>query len=116
MRVFVGGRGMLVSLLAMFVSCVGVLLRLFVFAEIMMMGGLGIIRRVGMHPMNDGSRPIADIRRERLNVGDRGKAAIADRDAGRHSWGKVLKSLGNVAELRGIHSSGLRLALAPSAR
>ena len=62
------------------------------------------------------SRPIADIRRQRLNVGDRRKAAIADRDAGRHSWGKVLKSLGNVAELRGIHSSGPRLALAPSAR
>ena len=45
MRVFVGGRGMLVSLLAMFVSCVGVLLRLFVFAEIMMMGGLVMMMR-----------------------------------------------------------------------
>ena len=36
---------MLVSLLAMFVSCVGVLLRLFVFAEIMMMGGLVMMMR-----------------------------------------------------------------------
>ena len=45
MRVFVGGRGVLVSLLAMFVSCVGVLLRLFVFAEIMMMGGLVMMMR-----------------------------------------------------------------------
>ena len=36
---------MLVSLLAMFMSCVGVLLRLFVFAEIMMMGGLVMMMR-----------------------------------------------------------------------
>ena len=36
---------MLVSLLAMFVSRVGVLLRLFVFAEIMMMGGLVMMMR-----------------------------------------------------------------------
>jgi hypothetical protein len=34
-----------VSLLAMFVSYVGVLLRLFVFAEIMMMGGLVMMMR-----------------------------------------------------------------------
>ena len=42
---FVGGRGVLVSLLTMFVSCVGVLLRLFVLAEIMMMGGLVMMMR-----------------------------------------------------------------------
>ena len=37
---FVGGRGVLVSLLAVFVSRFGVLLRLLVLAKIMMMGGL----------------------------------------------------------------------------
>jgi hypothetical protein len=37
---FVGGRGVLVPLLAMFVSRFCVLLRLFVLAEVMMMGGL----------------------------------------------------------------------------
>ena|SRR5664280_1576051 len=45
MRVFVGGRGVLVSLLAMFESCVGVFLRLLVFAQIMMMGGLVMMMR-----------------------------------------------------------------------
>jgi hypothetical protein len=45
MRVFVGGRRVLVSLLAMFVSCVGVLFRLFVFAQIMMMGSLVMMMR-----------------------------------------------------------------------
>jgi hypothetical protein len=42
---FVGGRGVLVSLLAMFVSRFRVLLRLFVLAEIMMMGGLMMMMR-----------------------------------------------------------------------
>jgi hypothetical protein len=37
---FVGGRGVLVSLLTVLVSRFGVLLRLFVLAEIVMMGGL----------------------------------------------------------------------------
>jgi len=37
---FVGGRRVLVRLLAMFVSRFGVLFRLFVLAKIMMMGGL----------------------------------------------------------------------------
>jgi hypothetical protein len=37
---FAGGRGVLVSLLAMFVSRFGVLFRLFVLAKIVMMGGL----------------------------------------------------------------------------
>ena len=37
---FASGRGVLVSLLAMFVSRFRVPLRLFVFAEVMMMGGL----------------------------------------------------------------------------
>jgi hypothetical protein len=46
MRVFVGGRRVLVSLLAMFVSCVGVLFRLFVFAQIMMMGSLVSFARI----------------------------------------------------------------------
>ncbi len=40
MRMLVGGRRVLLSLLAMFVSRVGVILRLFVLAKIMMMGGL----------------------------------------------------------------------------
>ena len=44
MRMFVGGRGMLVCLLAMFVSRVGVLLRLFVLTKIMMVGGLMMMR------------------------------------------------------------------------
>ncbi|MGA7198403.1 hypothetical protein, partial [Roseiarcus sp.] len=39
-RMFVGGCRVLVSLFAMFVSRFGVLLRLFVLAKIMMMGGL----------------------------------------------------------------------------
>ena len=37
---FASGRGVLVSLLAMFVSRFGVLLRVFVLAEVMVMGGL----------------------------------------------------------------------------
>jgi hypothetical protein len=37
---FVGGRAVLVSMLAMFVRRFGVLLRLLVLAEVMMMGGL----------------------------------------------------------------------------
>jgi hypothetical protein len=37
---FVGGRGVRASLLAMFVSRVGVLFCLFLLAEVMMMGGL----------------------------------------------------------------------------
>ena|SRR5271165_4895250 len=40
MRMFVGGCGMLVGLLAMFVRRHGVLLRLLVLAEIVMMSGL----------------------------------------------------------------------------
>ncbi len=40
MRKFVGGRGLLVGLLAMFVRRYGVLLRLLVLAEIVMMSGL----------------------------------------------------------------------------
>ena len=39
---FVRGRCVLMSLLAMFVGRVGVILRLFVLAKIMMMGGLMI--------------------------------------------------------------------------
>ena len=42
---FVGGRGVLVSLLAMFVSRFGVLLRVFVLAEVMVMGGLMMMMR-----------------------------------------------------------------------
>ena len=42
---FVGGRGVLVSLLAMFVSRFRVPLRLFVLAEVMMMGGLMMMMR-----------------------------------------------------------------------
>jgi len=45
MRMFVGGRGMLVCLLAMFVGRVGVLLGLFVFAKIMMVGSLMMMMR-----------------------------------------------------------------------
>ena len=45
MRMFVGGLGVLVSLLAMLVSRVGVLLRVFVLAEVMMMGGLMMMMR-----------------------------------------------------------------------
>jgi hypothetical protein len=37
---FASGRGVLVSLLAMFVSRFGMPLRVFVLAEVMMMGGL----------------------------------------------------------------------------
>jgi hypothetical protein len=44
---FVGGCRVLVSLFAMFVSRFGVLLRLFVLAEIMMMGGLMMMGRQG---------------------------------------------------------------------
>lgn len=40
MGMFVGGRRVLVSLLAVFVSHLGVLLRLLMLAEIVMMGGL----------------------------------------------------------------------------
>ena len=43
MRMFVGRLGMLVCELAMFVSRVGVLLPLFVLAEIVMMGGLMMV-------------------------------------------------------------------------
>jgi hypothetical protein len=43
MRMFAGGRSMLVSLLAMFVSRVGVLFRLFVLAKIMMVGSLMVM-------------------------------------------------------------------------
>ncbi len=39
-RMFVSGRGVLVSVLAVFVSRFGVLLRLLVLTEVMMMGGL----------------------------------------------------------------------------
>jgi hypothetical protein len=46
-RMFVGGCRVLVSLFAMFVSRFGVLLRLFVLAEIMMMGGLMMMGRQG---------------------------------------------------------------------
>jgi hypothetical protein len=42
---FVGGRGVLVPVRAMLVSRFGVLLGLFVFAEIMMMGGLKMMMR-----------------------------------------------------------------------
>ena len=45
MRMFVGGRGKLVCLLAMFVGRVGVLLGLFVFAKIMMVGSLMMMMR-----------------------------------------------------------------------
>ena len=45
---FASGRGVLVSLLAMFVSRVSVLLRLFVLAEIMVMGGLMMMMRGGV--------------------------------------------------------------------
>ena len=45
---FVGGRAVLVSLLAMFVSCFGVLLGLFVLAEIVMMGGLMVVMGGGV--------------------------------------------------------------------
>ncbi len=41
MRMFVGGRGLLVGLLTMFVRRHGVLLGLLVLAEIMMTSGLG---------------------------------------------------------------------------
>ena len=44
MRMFVGGRGKLVRLLAMFVGRVGVLLGLFVLTKIMMVGGLMMMR------------------------------------------------------------------------
>ena len=43
-----GGRGVLVSLLTMFVSCVGVLLRLFVLAPLVMMGRLMVMMRGGV--------------------------------------------------------------------
>jgi hypothetical protein len=42
---FASGRGVLVSLLAMFVSRVGMLFRVFVLAEVMMMGGLMMMMR-----------------------------------------------------------------------
>jgi hypothetical protein len=42
---FASGRGVLVSLLAMFVSRVGVLFRVFVLAEVVMMGGLMMMMR-----------------------------------------------------------------------
>jgi hypothetical protein len=42
---FVSGRGVLVSLLAMFVSCFGMLRRVFVLAEVMVMGGLMMMMR-----------------------------------------------------------------------
>jgi hypothetical protein len=40
---FASGRGVLVSLLAMFVSRFGMSLRVFVLAEVMMMGGLMVM-------------------------------------------------------------------------
>jgi hypothetical protein len=42
---FASGRGVLVSLLAMFVSRFGVLLRVFVLADVMVMGGLMMMMR-----------------------------------------------------------------------
>ena len=45
MRMFASGRGVLVALLAMFVSRVGVLLRLFVFSKIVMVCGLMMMMR-----------------------------------------------------------------------
>jgi hypothetical protein len=42
---FASGRGVLVSLLAMFVSRVGMLFRVFVLAEVVMMGGLMMMMR-----------------------------------------------------------------------
>jgi hypothetical protein len=50
---FVGGRGVLVSLLAMFVSRFGVLLRVFVLADVMVMGGL-MMRMRGSVVMSGG--------------------------------------------------------------
>jgi hypothetical protein len=48
MRMFVGGRGVLVGLLTMFVRRHGVLLRLLVLAEIMMMSGLVVMMGGGV--------------------------------------------------------------------
>jgi hypothetical protein len=45
---FVGGCGVLVPLLAVLVSCFGVLLGLFVLAEIVMMGGLMVVMGGGV--------------------------------------------------------------------
>ena len=47
-RMFASGRGVLVSLIAMFVSRFGMLLRVFVLAEVMMMGGLMMMMRGGV--------------------------------------------------------------------
>src|SRR5208282_3466941 len=48
MRTFVGGRGLLVGLLAMFVRRHGVLLRFLVLAEIVMMSGLVVMMGGGV--------------------------------------------------------------------
>ncbi len=48
MRMFVGGRGLLVGLLAMFLCRLGVLLRLLVLAEIVMMSGLVMMMSGGV--------------------------------------------------------------------
>jgi hypothetical protein len=48
MRIFVGGRAVLVSQLAMFVSSHGVRLGLFVLAEIVMKGGLMVVMGGGV--------------------------------------------------------------------
>lgn len=48
MRMFAGGRGLLVGLLAMFVRRRGVLLRLLVLPEIVMMSGLVMMMSGGV--------------------------------------------------------------------